>query len=210
EQLLTHARRILAEVADARRVLSANGAHLTGTVSIGVIPTIAPFLLSRLTEILLGRYPGLWIEVFEETTSAILRRLQVGELDVALVSTVDPTPSIQVDVIAAEPLVVLLPASSPCAVKPRLTWRDLRKEKFLVLQDMHCLSGQVSQLCERQRLQPRIVFRGAQLETVARMVAAGVGCSIVPAMMAAADTSPGRVYRPLRDPQPTRPLCLAW
>jgi LysR family hydrogen peroxide-inducible transcriptional activator len=209
EQLLVHAKRVLAEIADARNALSLRG-ELSGTVSLGIIPTIAPFVLPRLIAGLAARHPRIALDVMEDVTAGLLRRLEVGDLDLALVSTLPPSTALRIDPVAVENLVVLLHARSPLAAKRCLTWQHLAAERFLVLQDMHCLSGQVAQVCAKHRVHPNVVFHGAQLETIARLVTAGMGLSLVPAMMAVHDRDPERLYRPLRSPEPTRPLNLAW
>lgn len=209
EQLLVHAKRVLAEIADARNALSVRG-ELAGNVSLGIIPTIAPFLLPRLIGGLAARHPSITLDVMEDVTAGLLRRLEVGDLDMALVSTLPSATTLQVDPVATEKLVVLLHAQSPLAAKRVLNWRHLAAERFLVLQDMHCLSGQVAQVCAKHRIHPHVVFHGAQLETIARLVAAGMGLSLVPAMMAVQDRDLDRVYRPLEAPEPARPLSLAW
>lgn len=209
EQLLVHAKRVLAEIADARNALSLRG-DLAGTVSLGIIPTIAPFFLPRLLPGLALRHPGIALNVIEDVTSGLLRRLEVGDLDLALVSTVLPSPAFRVETVATETLVVLLHSRSALASKKCLSWQHLDSERFLVLQDLHCLSGQVAQVCAKHRVHPNIVFQGAQLETIARLVTSGMGLSLVPAMMASGDRDPQRLYRPLRTPEPTRPLNLAW
>jgi LysR family hydrogen peroxide-inducible transcriptional activator len=210
EQLLVHAKRILAEAADARKALTNGGTQVALSLTLGVIPTIAPFLLPPLADLFMARHPRAMLEVVEDVTAGLLRRLDVGELDLAVVSVAGPAPSIQLEPLGHENLLVLLGPTSRLAAKVRLSWRDLARERFLVLHEMHCLSGQVAQVCTQHRVRPRVVFKGAQLDTMARMVKAGVGISIVPAMMAAADDDAGRVYRPLREPQPTRELNLAW
>ncbi|MCC7374870.1 MAG: LysR family transcriptional regulator [Verrucomicrobiales bacterium] len=209
EQLLVHAKRVLAEIADARSALSLRG-ELAGTVSLGIIPTIAPFVLPRLIAGLTARHPRITLDVTEDVTSGLLRRLEVGDLDLALVSTLPPSTTLHVDPVAMETLVVLLHARSPLAAKRTLTWRHLAAERFLVLQDMHCLSGQVAQVCAKHQVHPHVVFHGSQLETIARLVTAGMGLSLVPTMMAVHDRDPDRLYRPLGTPEPARPLNLAW
>src|SRR5581483_9451327 len=82
--------------------------------------------------------------------------------------------------------------------------------RFLGLQDMHCLTGQVLQFCGAQGARPRIAARGAQLSTIAAMVSAGLGVSMVPQMFRDADGAPDRVYLPFASPRPARELCLAW
>jgi len=105
--------------------------------------------------------------------------------------------------------VLLAPAGHPLAKKKAVDWDDLRDEPFLVLHEMHCLAGQVERFCRPQGVRPPIAARGAQLATIAEMVAVGLGISVAPAMMQAQDRSKHRVYRPFASAPPARDLCLA-
>jgi LysR family hydrogen peroxide-inducible transcriptional activator len=106
--------------------------------------------------------------------------------------------------------VALTATSSPLPSGPAIGWSALRRERFLVLESMHCLSGQVLPICAERGVTPRIVSRGAQLATIAAMVSAGLGLSIVPEMMRTTDVEDGRVYRPFSGIAPTRELNLLW
>src|SRR4029077_5159212 len=82
-----------------------------------------------------------------------------------------------------EELLVLLPKQHRLAKKKKISWSDLTSEKFLLLHEVHCLSAQVCELLATHDLRPELALRGAQLTTIARMVAAGMGVSLVPQMM---------------------------
>jgi LysR family hydrogen peroxide-inducible transcriptional activator len=208
-QFLVHAKRILSEAADARHSLASTSGELSGTIVMGIIPTIAPFLLPAVLSDFTSRHARVSIDIVEDPTASLLRQLDVGDLDFAVISTASASSS-RLEPIGSEALLVLLTAGCAHAAKRQLSWSDLANERFLILHEMHCLSGQVSKVCQQHHLEPRIAFKGAQLETVARMVASGAGVSLVPAMMAATDHSQRRVYRPLCPPQPTRSINLAW
>jgi LysR family transcriptional regulator, hydrogen peroxide-inducible genes activator len=112
--------------------------------------------------------------------------------------------------VGQEELALMLPADHKLAKNKNVRWDALADERFLVLTEMHCLSGQVAQVCQRRKFRPTVAMRGAQLSTIAEMVSAGLGVSVVPAMMAARDASPSRITRPFAGEQPTREICLAW
>jgi LysR family hydrogen peroxide-inducible transcriptional activator len=95
--------------------------------------------------------------------------------------------------------------------KHPVPWEAVAGERLLVLQEMHCLAGQVTQFCDRHsRVRPAVFMRGAQLSTIASMVAAGLGVSVVPDMMARAGPWPGCAVRSLAGESPSRDLCVAW
>ena len=210
ELLLEHARRVLSELADARRRLADVAGVVAGRVSIGAIPTIAPYLLPDVMKRFATRHPDVQVEVVEDVTARLATLLERGELDVAIMSDFEGGPTIHVEPIATEPLLVLLPAKHPLAERKSIPWPVLAAERVLVLHEMHCLSGQVSQVCQRRKVRPPVVMRGAQLSTIAAMVSAGLGVSMVPAMMAKSDHHPSRVTRPFAGgDEPTRKICIA-
>ncbi|HEX8913980.1 MAG TPA: LysR family transcriptional regulator [Humisphaera sp.] len=210
ERLLEHARRVLAELADARRALAdARDGPAAGPLCVGAIPTMAPYLLPDAVRRFSAKFPDVEVTVVEDVTARLGAMLERGELDLAVMSDHDGGPTVHVEPIAAEPLCLLLPAKHKLAAQRAVRWDALAHERFLVLQEMHCLGGQVAQVCQRRKVRPPVVMRGAQLSTIAEMVSAGLGVSVVPAMMAKADRSPTRLTRPFVGEQPTRPICVA-
>jgi LysR family hydrogen peroxide-inducible transcriptional activator len=209
--MLGHARRVLAELSDARRSLSDARGEVGGALVVGAIPTIAPYLLPDVIRRFADRHPQVDVEVVEDVTGRLVPMLDRGELDLAVLSTHDGGPTLHCERVGQEELALLLPADHRLAKGKAVRWDALADERFLVLQEMHCLSGQVAHVCQRAKLRPAVAMRGAQLTTIAEMVSAGLGVSVVPAMMAGRDPSPTRVTRPFAgDEQPTREICLAW
>lgn len=210
QRLLGHARRILAEIEDAKRQARELRDTVSGTLVIGVIPTIAPFLLPALMRSFAAEHPDVRLELVEDVTARLLEQLDQGRLDFAIMSDADPGRSHILETIGRETLVLLLPADHRLAKRKTVAWADIHDERFLILHDMHCLAGQVMLFCRPQGLKPTIAARGAQLMTLAEMISAGLGISVVPTMMQARDTAPGRVYRPFASDPPSRALCVAW
>jgi hypothetical protein len=129
-------------------------------------------------------------------------------LDVALVSTCRDSPNVHRELLGKEPLLVAVPGEHRLAARERVTWRELKREKFLVLHEMHCLSRQVNRLCAAQAIRPEIALQGAQLCTVVGLVAAGLGVSLVPQMMVDHEKESGCVFLPLAGTAPERELNL--
>jgi LysR family hydrogen peroxide-inducible transcriptional activator len=209
QRLLEHARRILAELRDAKRRAGELRDHVAGTLTVGAIPTIAPYLMPEVTQRLIQRWPDVELVLVEDVTARMLEGVERGELDLALMSSAAPPPSVLLETIGSEPLVLLLPARHALAKRKAIAWEQIEQEPFLVLHDMHCLAGQVMRFCKPHGIKPRVVARGAQLATLAAMVSAGLGISVAPAMMQARDTDKGRVYRSFLGAQPSRDLCVA-
>jgi LysR family hydrogen peroxide-inducible transcriptional activator len=103
---------------------------------------------------------------------------------------------------------LLVPASHRLAEKKRIRWSDLKSQKFLLLHEMHCLSAQVHELLATHQLHPEPLVRGAQLATIAQMVAAGMGVTLVPEMMIESDLAKGCIALPFAPPVPARELNL--
>ena len=217
QQLVEHARRILAEVAEAkRRAGEANKGKLSGRLAIGAIPTIAPFLLPRLVPAFERKHPQVTLVVSEDTTSRLIEQLTRGELDLALASTTPATtPHLQVEQLGEEPLLLMLPARHRLArAKAKHVDPDaLMGERFVALHEMHCLADQSARFCLQRELRPPVVMHGSNLFTLSAMVAIGMGVSLVPRMMAASSTCVvrGCAFRPFAvGDVPTRELTLLW
>lgn len=210
QRLIDHARQILAQVSDVERQVCDQPGLASGTLTIGAIPTIAPFLLPGVLANLSKTCPAVEPRIIEDVTDRLVERVESGELDVAILSHHAGSRTLHVEAIAREALLLMLPATHKLAKKKSASWSALAGERFLVLHEMHCLSGQVTQVCARQRVRPPVVMRGAQLATIAAMVRAGLGVSIVPQMMRDRDSDQRDVYLPFADHPPARDICVAW
>ena len=203
---IEYARQILASIGDARRCVDDLKGKIAGDVAVGAIPTIAPYILPQLVVTFQKHYPQVTLHIVEDVTAAISRRVEAGELDVALASTCQRTPTLRVEFLANEPLLTLVPEGHALAKQTVVTLDDLKSQRFLLLHEMHCLSQQVHRLLESRRLQPQVALAGSQLSTIANMVAAEIGVSIVPQMMVKHHATPGCVSLPFAQPSPEREL----
>ena len=210
EAFLRRALRILEEVDAAHREAEEAKQLLSGTVTIGAIPTIAPYLLPGAIESFLGLFPGIEVVIHEETTAGLLKLLHRHEIDFCVMSPPFPMDRIESLTLMEEELRLALPPLHPLGRKKSISAGDLSGERLIVLQEGHCLGDQVLGFCTRGDLKPRISFRSAQLETIRSMVSAGMGLSLVPEM-AAHRTSPKEpLYRSLSGKKPTRTIVAAW
>ena len=204
--LLDYARQILASIGDARRCVDELKGTIAGDVAVGAIPTIAPYVLPELVITFQKHYPDVTLRIVEDVTAVITRRIEAGELDVALASTCQRSPTLRVERLGQEPLLALVPETHALAKQNEITLDDLKSQRFLLLHEMHCLSQQVHYLLESRRLHPEVALAGSQLTTIAHMVAAGIGVSIVPQMMVKHQETPGCVSLPFASPVPEREL----
>ncbi|MCC5787450.1 MAG: LysR family transcriptional regulator [Phycisphaerales bacterium] len=209
--LLPRARRILQEVQDTRDNLDTDIERGSGVLSIGAIPTIAPYLLPEALARFRTEFPDSTVSVREDLTEHLLEALADNELDVAIMSTPVEHELVEHEVIGSEPLVVVAPAGTPLCptgADPGVTLSDLRSQPTVTLHEMHCLGQQISGFCADRGLARNITCRTTQLATVLEFVRLGMGVSIVPAMAARADTSPDRVYLRVKTRPPTREISL--
>jgi LysR family transcriptional regulator, hydrogen peroxide-inducible genes activator len=206
--LLEYARKILVEIAEARRCLDDLKQEVAGRLSIGAILTMAPYVLPKLIRKFQAHYPKVEVEILEDTTESLALRLEDGTLDLAIMSTCQQSPALEPRRLGDEPLLVLLSKRHRLAKKKNIEWSDLEPEKFLLLHEVHCLSAQVCALLAAHDLRPELALRGAQLATIAEMVATGLGVSFVPQMMVEHQLPAGCVALPLTPPAPVRELNL--
>lgn len=206
--LLEYARKILTELADAGRAVAALEHEVAGRLAVGAIPSIALYVLPRLIVSFQRSYPKVTFELFEDTTDKLAQRLEDGTLDLVLASSGDETPTLFQHSLGKEPLLMLLPEKHRLARKKTIKWSELASEKFLLLHELHSLSITIRRLLVANNLKPELVLQGAQLVTIAAMVAAGLGVTVVPQMMVGTEFVKGCVAVPFAPPVPTRELVL--
>ncbi|MGF1452044.1 MAG: LysR family transcriptional regulator [Opitutales bacterium] len=183
EATLPRAEAILNGAANLLEEADAQQGEVRGTLRVGAIPTIAPYLLPGLVRCSLERYPELNLEISEEVTAGLVAHLRNGELDFVILSP----PFLGQDATAIEPLgddelLVALPPDHALTRPRRLSLEKLAQEPMIVLKEAHCLGRQSVSLCETSGVHPRVSIQSAQLETVVALVEAGLGFSFLPAM----------------------------
>jgi LysR family hydrogen peroxide-inducible transcriptional activator len=206
EQLIGHARAAVA-AADAV-VAAAQGLRdpLAGRLRIGIIPTLAPYLLPLVFAPLRAALPTLEIEPWEDQTAALLRRLRANELDAAVLATEVAEPDVASRVLFDEPFLAAMPPEHKLAGAPAVAEADLVPD-VLVLSDGHCLRDQVLAACGQAAAAGSM--RATSLATLLNMVAAGYGTTLIPGLAAGAAQDAGIVLRPLAVPA-GRTVRLAW
>jgi LysR family hydrogen peroxide-inducible transcriptional activator len=210
QAFLPRAVKILEEVDVAKREARDAQRLLRGRVVMGVLPTIAPYLLPAVLVPFTGKFPGVEIVVQEDTTSQLLKLAHACEIDFAVASRPIQDQQIEVKDLFAEELCVALPPGHPLTRKRAVSVADLEQEPFIVMKEGHCLGDQVLKFCERRDLKPTITFRSAQLETVQALVCSGVGISLIPAMATRSGRTPAPEYRSVVGPKPERKIVAIW
>lgn len=199
-QILAHAQRALAETAQMEALARAARDPLVGALKLGVIPTLAPYLMPLILRPLRQAYPGLTIELWEDQTRSLIEALRNHRLDAALLATAPDAPEITELALFDEPLLAALPLEHPLAARKKVS-EEMLADELLVLADGHCLSNQALSVCGAKRAAPtgalQSAMHAATLETLVNLVAAGYGTTLIPALAAPSLGQRGIAVRPL-------------
>ncbi|HEV7731258.1 MAG TPA: LysR substrate-binding domain-containing protein [Candidatus Binatia bacterium] len=210
EQVVERARVMLDELQGIGDLARGQHEPLAGPLRLGVIPTLGPYLLPWLVPPLQKAYPRLRLVLREGLTATLLDDLVAHRLDVAIVALPVGTPGIAVEPLFDEPFWVAVPAKHVLAKRTQLREGDLDGHRVLLLTEGHCLRDQALAICGDGRSgRDDDDYRATSLETLRHMVAAGLGCTLLPAL-ALRGVPKGMVTRPFKAPSPHRRIGLAW
>jgi LysR family hydrogen peroxide-inducible transcriptional activator len=204
---IPRARAILEQMEAARSSAADQNTDLRGSVAVGVIPTVAPYLIPNYAARFAKRYPDAKLRIVEETTSVLVEGLRDLSIDLAILALPLRHKELELFPIRTEPLFAALSTHHPRASAKSLALKDLRGESFVMLRDGHCFRDLSIATCTRARITPHIAFESGQFSSLLGMVAAGVGVSLVPEM--AIDRNVACRYVRLSDPQATRTIVTA-
>lgn len=216
-RVIEQAQRALEETEKVRLIAKSAADPLEGTLRLGAIFTIAPYLLPRLIPALLKRAPKMPLMIEENYTAALSERLKRGDLDAAILALPFEEPGLTVTPLYDEDFVVALPKTHPWAARKSISADALSRESLLLLGTGHCFRDQILNACpalNRSSAMPgslQKTVEGSSLETIRLMVASGIGLTVlpvsaVPARPAAADLL---TYVPFARPAPDRRVVLA-
>jgi len=204
---IPHARAILERMEVARLSVADKNADLRGSVAVGVIPTVSPYLIPSYTAAFAKKYPEAKLRIVEETTSILVESLRDLSIDVAILALPLRHKDLELFPIRTEPLFAVMRRDHPRASAESLALKDLRGESFVMLRDGNCFRDLSIRTCTRARITPNIAFESGQFSSLLGMVAAGVGVSLIPEM--AIDRNVGCRYVRLSDAQATRTIVAA-
>jgi len=207
--LLPRAITILAELQEIKHSMNQEMDSSRGMLTVGFIPTIAPFVLPRVIKRFGREYPHARLSVHEDLTQALVHDLVDGKLDVGITSTPIHNKIIRTQELLSEPLLVASSKAHDIITGATLLVKELDNFPFIALSEMHCLGEQVQSFCYQQHLELKIVCHTSQLTTVQNCVALGLGVSLVPKALAKSDKSKQIVYRNLSDAAPQRKIAAA-
>ena len=202
-------RDILRQVDELGDLARLSRGALSGRLRLGVIPTVAPYLLPDLTSALGRSYPGLELDLRETITPRLVDGLAQGALDAAIVALPLSEPSLAGAPILSEAFVLVRPEAE--ADRPMPDPEALARMKLLLLEEGHCFRDQALEVCAMRPNGLRPALEAASLSTLVQMVGAGLGVTLIPemAITVEARSAPVSIHR-FPDPQPARDLGLVW
>jgi LysR family hydrogen peroxide-inducible transcriptional activator len=182
QAFLPRARAVLRELEAARDDVAEQKDSVGGSVTIGVIPTVAPYFLPRRLTRFSRKFPQVRLTVVEEITPVLLDQVRASKVDLAILALPIRGHEFETFPLLTERLFAALPPDHKFAKRRSLSLKDLRAEPFLLLRDGHCFRDTAVAACDRARLHPQIIFESGQFSSLLSMVGAGMGVSIVPEM----------------------------
>jgi LysR family transcriptional regulator, hydrogen peroxide-inducible genes activator len=201
---LPRARAVLRELEAAKGDVDERKDSVGGSICIGVIPTIAPYLLPPHLTFFTRLFPQARLAVVEEITPVLLERLRASSVDIAILALPIRGNEFESFPLLTERLFAALPKNHKLARRSSLSLKGLRTEPFLLLRDGHCFRDTAIAACDRARLNPQIIFESGQFSSILSMVATGMGVSIVPEM--AIDKRQACRYVRIADSEATRTI----
>jgi LysR family hydrogen peroxide-inducible transcriptional activator len=237
EDIVRQAQSVLEQADNIREIARRGKDPLAGALRLGVIYTIAPYVLPDLVRQVIERTPQMPLMLQENFTVKLLEELRTGEIDCAILAEPFPDTNLAIAPLYDEPFMAAVPSTHPLAARSSISADELKKETMLLLGTGHCFRDHVLEVCpEFARFSSssdgiRKTFEGSSLETIKHMVAAGMGVTLVPrlsvprdalaaplagkkpgrAQSAVADDQPSYIkYLPFEGHVPTRRVVLAW
>ena len=217
-KIVAQAERVLEETAAIKEIAKQNKDPLTGSFRLGIIYTIAPYLLPPLVKLMIERVPQMPLILQENFTVRLVEMLRQGELDAAIMALPFSEQGLNLLPLYDEPFVVALPKQHKWAGRDSIASQELKSETMLLLGSGHCFRDQVLEVCpEMSRFSTTgdgiaRTFEGSSLETIRHMVASGIGITVLPrASVQDMQATDGIVrYVPFSAPGPSRRVVLAW
>ncbi|MGX4690101.1 hydrogen peroxide-inducible genes activator [Streptomyces sp. JNUCC 63] len=212
ERLAVRAKAVLGEVGALMEEAEALRAPFTGVLRLGVIPTVAPYLLPTVLGLVHDRYPDLDLQVHEEQTANLLEGLADGRLDLLLLAVPLGVPGVVELPLFDEDFVLLTPLGHWLGGREGIPREALKELKLLLLDEGHCLRDQALDICrEAGRVNAPVKTTAAGLSTLVQLVAGGLGCTLLPrtALRVEASRSNQLLTGYFADPAPSRRIALA-
>jgi len=213
ERVVERARVVLREADQIREIARRSQNPESGSLRIGLFPTLGPYLLPHVIPPAHLRFPELEMLLVEEKTEDVLRDLRDGQLDVGVLALPVHDDALHMEPLFDEPFVLAVPANHPLAKHPGpIPLSAIEGENLLLLEDGHCLRDQALEVCQLAGASERSGFRATSLETLRQMVAANVGATLLPTLAVKPPVARSDDIHLLHfsGPRPSRSIAMAW
>jgi LysR family transcriptional regulator, hydrogen peroxide-inducible genes activator len=213
EEVVARARRLLSEAGEIVDLVRAAAEPLSGPLALGVIPTVAPFLLPKVLARVRKAHPKLKLHLVEDLTARLLERLNAGAIDLALIALPYRAPDIETLALGDDPFLLATPAGHPLAGHEHVDAGELDRAPLLLLEEGHCLRDHALAACRLAEAAPAGErLQATSLHTLTQMVAGGMGVTLLPQMAVDAGLAKGTgiTTTRLHDPDATRKIGFAW
>jgi LysR family hydrogen peroxide-inducible transcriptional activator len=208
--LYPRARKILHEMRATEQAVRREGAEGANRLTVGAIPTIAPYVLPDAVQRLRARAPDARVGIREDFSGVLATLVADGTLDVAIAALPYAFDQVDVEPLGDDRLLVAVPSNHAAARAGRITLAQLRDSPAVTLDRAHCLGEQVAGFCSSHDVTAPVACHTSQLTTVLELVGAGLGVSIVPAIAAARHNTPRCAYVPLAGHDLRREIVAVW
>lgn len=208
EQLLQRAQTIFSEIQDLITMAHSHQTPLAYPMTIGIIPTIAPYLLPKVLPALTDKYPTFEMTVVEKQTERLLDLVRYGHIDTAIIALPYVVEGLHVFEFWAEDFFAVFPKGSDLARLDHITSSQLSKTNLLLLGEGHCLTDQVLSICSMSKEQIKSGFSDASLNTIIQMALAGMGTTLVPKIAIDQIAGDNVMVVPLAEKGPHRKLAF--
>lgn len=210
EKVIEQARKILAQAVQVKEIISEEKQSLTGTFRLGVLPTIAPYLLPRFFPQLMEKYPELDIRVVEMKTQYIQQALHAGEIDAAIIASRLEDLSLPEEALFYENFYGYVSRKEPLFKHEVIRTSDITGERLWLLDEGHCFRDQLVRFCQMEAVKiSQMAYRLGSVETFMRMVESGKGITFIPELaVAQLSEEQLKLVRPFAIPRPTRQVVL--
>ena len=211
EEIARRAGSILASIRDLADYARHSASVLTGRLQLGVIPTIAPYLLPKLLPQLRAGFPGLDLHLRETQTQYLLDGLVAGRLDALLLALPVEHPEVETQVLFEDAFVLALPAARRLPPDAFASLELFENDRLLLLEEGHCLRDQALSFCDLKQVENLDTFGTTSLSTLVQMVANGYGVTLLPRMSLETEAYRSDVQiLSFAPPEPHRKIGLAW
>src|SRR3984957_9890888 len=210
-EVVRRGERVLAGARDILDFARHCGRTLSGRLKLGIIPTLAPYVLPKVLPALQARYPDLTVELRETQTKILMEELAGGDLDLVMLALPIADAEIETIRLFEDPFLLAVPADDPLPETTQVSASDIDQRRLMLLEEGHCLRDQALAYCAAPRHQLPLSLGATSLATVMQMVANGYGVTLVPAVAIDVEVRDERV-KLLRftSPEPGRTVGLAW